>query len=266
MLQRLGTYIATQSTNPGSYLRQELLTGLLSWVPSLPGMALRGVAYRAMLKAAGTPAIEAGVRIRFAENLRLGSGVFLDADVYLHACPGGIDIGDETYVMHGSILHVFNFRGLPQAGISIGKRCFIGERTVIRGQGGVTIGDDVLIAPQVQILAIDHVMATSRVPIMQQGIQGRGIVIEDGAWLGAGSIITDGVRVGQSAVVGAGAVVTRDVPAGTVVVGIPARPIKEIPDVEAPADDAPPITQHIESNGRRPAVSAAGSASIPEGS
>lgn len=253
---RLSTYIATQSTNRRSYLRQELLTGLCSWVPSLPGLALRGVAYRAMLQADSTPAIEAGVRIRFAENVRLGRGVFLDSGVYLHACPAGISIGDDTYIMHETILHVFNFRSLPHAGIIIGKRCFVGERTVVRGQGGVTIGDDVLIAPNVQILAINHVMASSRTPIIQQGITCQGIVIEDGAWLGAGAIVTDGVTVGRNAVVGAGAVVTRDVPAGTVVVGAPARAVKTLPDVAAPADDAPPIIQEIAINGKRTQVAA----------
>lgn len=53
-------------------------------------------------------------------------------------------------------------------------------------------------------------------------------MIEDDVWLGAGAVITDGVRVGKGAVVAAGAVVTKDVPAHTVVGGVPARTIKEI--------------------------------------
>lgn len=248
---RLKTYILTQSSGIRPWLKQELLTGLLGWVPSLPGIALRGVFYRLMLRADGLPAIEQGVRLRYAENIRLGKNVYLDYGTYLHACPSGISIGDDSYVMHGSILHVFNFRDLPQAGIEIGKRCFIGERTVIRGQGGVRIGDDVLIAPQVQVLAIEHVVASSRAPIMNQGIRGRGIVIEDGAWLGAGSIITDGVRVGRNAVVGAGAVVTHDVPDGTVAVGIPAKVVRAIDDGEPPEDLAPPITRFDRSRTRR---------------
>jgi acetyltransferase-like isoleucine patch superfamily enzyme len=240
---RLNAYIATQASGVGPYLKQEALTSLLGWAPSLPGVALRGVLYRAMLRAAGAPAIEANVRIKYAENVRLGRNVFLDHGVYLHACPDGITIGDDTYVMHEVILHVFNFRDLPHAGISIGQRCFIGERTIIRGQGGVTIGNDVLIAPNVQILAIDHVMETTRVPIIDQGIRAQGILIEDGAWLGAGAIVTDGVHIGRNAVVGAGAVVTRDVPAGAVAVGVPARVVKRIGDGAAPVDAAPPITR-----------------------
>lgn len=252
MLERLRSYIQTQSSSPGRYVRQEVLTSLFGWVPSLPGLALRGIAYRRLMRTGGTPAIEAGVRLRFMENIQLGQGVYLDQGVYLHACPNGISIGNDSYLMHGAILHVFNFRNLPNAGITLGRRCFVGERTIMRGQGGITIGDDVLIAPAVQILAIDHIAETTRVPVMDQGIRARGIVIEDGVWLGAGCVITDGVRVGRNAVVGAGAVVTRDVPAGTVVVGVPARIVREIPDLEPPVDAAPAFAGMAARNGNSP--------------
>jgi acetyltransferase-like isoleucine patch superfamily enzyme len=245
VLARVRAYVETQASGIGAYVRQETLIALLGWVPSLPGIAARGVGYRLILQAEGSPAIEQSVRLRYAENIRLGSGVYLDHSVYLHACPNGITIGDDTLVMHGAILHVYNFRGLPNAGITIGKRCIVGEQTIIRGQGGVEIGDDVLIAPGVQILAVNHVVSTSRVPIMQQGLETKGITIGSGAWLGAGAVITDGVRVGSNAVVGAGAVVTRDIPDNTVAVGVPARLIRTIEDVEPPADLAPPILHSI---------------------
>jgi acetyltransferase-like isoleucine patch superfamily enzyme len=250
VIDRIHAYITTQASGSWSYVKQETVTGLMSWIPALPGIAMRGLAYRMILDSDGTPAIEQSVRLAFAENIRLGRNVYLDHGVYLHACPPGISIGDNSFVMHQSILHVFNFRDLPHAGITLGKRCFVGERTIIRGQGGVTIGDDVLIAPAVQILAINHVFASSRVPVMDQGIEARGVVIEDGAWLGAGSIITDGVRVGRNAVVGAGAVVTRDVSDGTVVVGVPARAVKEIADIEPPVDSSPARVGMSQSNGK----------------
>lgn len=250
MLNQLRAYIATQASSVGAYGKQEAVTALCSWVPSLPGIALRGLAYRLILNAAGTPAIEGAVRLRYTENIRLGRNVYLDHGVYLHACPGGIAIGDDTLVMHGAVLHVYNFRDLPHAGITIGARCIVGELSVIRGQGGVTIGDDVLIAPMVQILAVDHVVQTSRVPIITQGLRTQGIVIEDGVWLGAGAIVTDGVRIGRNAVIGAGAVVTRDIPAGTVAVGIPARVVKTIDDCEPPEDVAPALLHAVQGRTR----------------
>jgi acetyltransferase-like isoleucine patch superfamily enzyme len=83
-------------------------------------------------------------------------------------------------------------------------------------------------SPFTQIIAVNHVFDDPNRPFVQQGITAEGIVIEDDVWLGAGAIITDGVRVGKGAVVAAGAVVTKDVPAHTVVGGVPAKPIKTI--------------------------------------
>jgi acetyltransferase-like isoleucine patch superfamily enzyme len=130
--------------------------------------------------------------------------------------------------MHHAELHVYNFRQIPHAGIKIGRDCLIGEFCVIRGQGGVTIGDKVYLAPLVQILAVNHVFSDPTLPIIEQGITAEGIVVEDNVWIGAGAIITDGVRIGQGAVISAGAVVTRDVPPHTVAVGAPAQVVKEI--------------------------------------
>ncbi len=201
---------------------------LFGWVPTVVGIGLRAVIYRAILRMDGPAAIENRVRLRFAGLIRLGRHVYLDQGVYLHACPDGITIGDRSLVMHGSILHVYNFRGLPHAFIRIGCDSLIGEMNVLRGQGGITIGDRVYTAPLVQMLAVNHVADDPRGPIIDQGITAEGIIVEDDAWIGAGAIITDGVRIGKGAVVAAGAVVTGDVPAHTVVGGIPAKVIREI--------------------------------------
>jgi acetyltransferase-like isoleucine patch superfamily enzyme len=176
----------------------------------------------------GLAAIENGVRIRYANGVRLAKGVYIDEGVYLHALPHGIEIGENTYVMNHAELHVYNFRDLPHAGIKIGKNCLISEFTVIRGQGGVTIGDNVYTSPFVQIVAVNHVYDDPKRPIIEQGITAQGIVIEDDAWIGSSAIILDGVRVGKGAVVAAGAVVSKDVPPHTVVAGVPAKVIKEI--------------------------------------
>ncbi|MCA9957769.1 MAG: acyltransferase [Anaerolineales bacterium] len=188
------------------------------------------------MKMDGMAAIDSNVRIRFANNIHLGHGVYLDQGTYLHATPNGIEIGDETIVMHGAVLHVYNFRDMPQSGIKIGKNSLVGEYSVIRGQGGVTIGDRVYTSPFTQIIAVNHVFDDPKRPFVDQGITAEGIVIEDDVWLGAGAVITDGVRVGKGAVVAAGAVVTKDVPPHTVVGGVPARVIKQIDGSEPKQD------------------------------
>jgi acetyltransferase-like isoleucine patch superfamily enzyme len=235
MAGRLTFYVRGQADGWGAYLAQEAVLAAFGWMPSIVGIAARSVAYRAILRMRGRAAIEHGVRLRHTRNITLGDGVYLDYGTYLHATPGGIAIGDGTFVMHGALLHVYNFRALPHAFIRIGANCIVGEGTVIRGQGGVTIGDHVLIAPNVQILAVEHTYGLAGVPVMHQGLRATGITIGDGAWLGAGCVILDGVTVGEGAVIGAGAVVTKDVPAHTVALGVPARIVRDY--AAAPPDD-----------------------------
>ena len=251
---RLSYYVRGQASGWPEYILQGLLTTLLGGLPGLPGMVLRALAYRLILRADGFAAIEPNVRLRHAGNIRLGAGVYLDQGVYLHACPLGIERGDESCVMHNAELHVFNFRDLPHAYIKVGRGSFIGESVVIRGQGGVTIGDQVLIGPLAKILAVNHNFGDVTRPVMDQGISARGIAIEDGAWIGSGAAVLDGVRVGRGAVVGANAVVTEDLPPHSLAVGVPARVIRTLGDgAPVPAEEAfRPLARVAPHAGRMP--------------
>ena len=99
MGSQLQLYIARQAGTLPRYIGEQLAQAVAGWVPALPGIALRALLYRSILQMDGLAAIEDGVRIRFAANVRLGRGVYLDHGVYLHACPGGISIGPESLVM-----------------------------------------------------------------------------------------------------------------------------------------------------------------------
>jgi acetyltransferase-like isoleucine patch superfamily enzyme len=228
MFSGLRLYLNRQATSTWRYISEQCLYLLFSWIPTLVGIGLRGVFYRLILDMQGWAAIENGVRLRMADNIHLHNGVYLDQNTYLHACPNGIEIGENTIVMHGAILHVYNFRDMPDSGIRIGKDSLVGEYNVIRGQGGVQIGNRVYTSPFTQIIAVNHVFDDPEQPFIEQGITAEGIKIEDDVWIGAGAIITDGVRVGKGAVIAAGSVVTRDVESHSVVAGIPAKPIREI--------------------------------------
>ncbi|HSJ54722.1 MAG TPA: acyltransferase [Anaerolineae bacterium] len=234
----LRLYVSRQAASPLRYCLEQTVTGLLGWVPGIVGIGLRAVAYRAILKMEGLAAIEGGVRLRFANLIRLGRGVYLDEGVYLHACPGGIEVGENTMIMHHAELHVYNFRDLPRAGIRIGRDGLIGEFNILRGQGGIQIGDRVYTSPLVQLVAVNHCFSDPTRPFLEQGITAQGITIEDDVWIGAGAIVVDGVHIGCGAVVAAGAVVTRDVPPHTVVAGVPARVVRAVGDRE-PAPDLP---------------------------
>jgi len=228
MLNNVHLYLGRQASSPFRYILEQTVMFLFGWIPTIVGVGVRGLFYRLILRMDGLAAIESRVRLRFADHIKLGHSVYLDEGVYLHACPRGIEIGSGTIVMHGAVLHVYNFRDMPQSGIKIGSDSLIGEYSVIRGQGGVQIGDRVYTSPFTQIIAVNHVFDDPDRPFVEQGITAEGIVIEDDVWLGAGAIITDGVRIGKGAVVAAGAVVTKDVPPHTVVGGVPAKPIKTI--------------------------------------
>jgi acetyltransferase-like isoleucine patch superfamily enzyme len=122
-----------------------------------------------------------------------------------------------------------------KCGYQVGQDVMVGEDLLIVQNADdfadlLFIGDRVSIAQRVT-LVLGASPNWSRVRSVFPGYHGR-IVIEDDAWIGAGSIILPGVTIGEGAVVGAGAVVTKDVAPYTVAVGVPARPIKRI-DLEA---------------------------------
>jgi len=241
-------YIRRQADNVWCYLLEQGVQALFGWFPTVVGIGLRALFYRVILRMDGMAAIESGVRLRFANHIRLGDRAYLDQGVYLHASPNGIQIGPGSLVMHGSVLHVYNFRGLPHSGIRVGCDSLLGEYTVIRGQGGVTLGDRVYTSPMVQIMAVNHVFDDPQRPFVEQGITAEGITIEDDVWIGSGAVILDGVRIGQGAVVAAGAVVRHDVPSHTVVAGVPARVIRHI-DGAGPGRG--PVCQRDETGSKR---------------
>lgn len=108
--------------------------------------------------------------------------------------------------------------------IQIGKNVFINHACTFLDQGGITIEDNVLIGPKVNLITENHPLE----PANRRALICKPIVIRRNAWIGAAATILPGVTVGENAVVAAGAVVSKDVPANTVVGGIPAKHIKNI--------------------------------------
>ena len=108
--------------------------------------------------------------------------------------------------------------------VILGKNVLIGCGSKISGP--ITFGDNILLAQNVVMSALNHNYEDPTRAVVDQGYTVKEIIVEDGVWMGAGVIVTPGVRIGRNAVVGAGSVVTRDVPAYSVVVGNPARIVK----------------------------------------
>lgn len=154
---------------------------------------------------------------------RLGKDVVLEAGVLVFH-PENIEIGDDVYVGHQTIL-----KGYYKNKLRIGDGTWIGQQCFLHGAGGISIGRNVGIGPGVRILTSAHRLDQADRPIRRSEIEFAPVVIEDDGDIGVGAVILPGVHIGRGAQVGAGAVVTSDVPANTIVVGVPARPIGSRP-------------------------------------
>ncbi len=120
--------------------------------------------------------------------------------------------------------------------IDIGDHSDLGLRCLVYND--VTIGRDVMMGPEVVILAANHNYDNLSVPMRLQGEQRDHVTIGDDVWLGARAVILPGVSIGSGAVVAAGAVVTRDVAPLAIVGGNPARVIRYRDDSASLAGDA----------------------------
>ena len=158
------------------------------------------------------------------EKLQIGAQAFIDDDVVIYGHDGGegVSLGPRVHIYRGTII---------EAGS--GGRVIIGEFSHIQSNcslkgfvSDLRIGSQVQIAPQCTFSPYDHNFDDLSQPIWSQGLRSKGpIVIEDDAWLGVGVRVLEGVTIGRGAIIGAGSVVTRDVPAYAIAVGVPARVI-----------------------------------------
>jgi len=148
-----------------------------------------------------------------APDVRLGMNVKLSKFINLYGC----EIGDETKI--GAFVEV-------QKGATIGKRCKISSHTFICE--GVTVEDNVFIGHNVTFINDSYPRATTP----DGGLQTENdwkvetTLVKKGASIGSGTTVLSNVTIGENAIVGAGSVVTRDVPANTIVAGAPAKVLR----------------------------------------
>ena len=109
--------------------------------------------------------------------------------------------------------------------IRVGRRVFINQCCTLYDMGGVEIGDQVMIGPNVNIITTSHPLEPSQ---RRAYVEAKPIVIEKNVWIATGATVIGGVTVGENSVVAAGAVVTKDVPANSFVGGVPARVIRSL--------------------------------------
>lgn len=172
--------------------------------------------------------IGARVRLMFPRHIHVGRNVLIGDDSYVSGLStSGVRLGDHVRIREGAWIQATSVLDEPGVGLTIGEGTYVGPRAVFGAGGGITIGRRVLFGSSVHLLAENHAIGDPDQPIQSQGVTRAGITIGDDVWVGDSVIVLDGVTVGRGAVIGAGSVVTRSVPDGAVVVGNPARQIRQ---------------------------------------
>jgi acetyltransferase-like isoleucine patch superfamily enzyme len=166
-------------------------------------MGWRAVAWRSTLRG----------KVRLGERAYVGPG----AELIANARGEQIVIGSDCRIHRDALLHCYGGQ------ITIGNNVGINPFCVLYGHGGLTIGNDVLIATGCVMIPANHDIDDPGRSIRSQGLSCQGITIEDDVWIGARAVILDGVTIHRGAVIGAGAVVANDVPPGAIAVGVPAK-------------------------------------------
>jgi acetyltransferase-like isoleucine patch superfamily enzyme len=211
-------------TGGRSWLRffwQGAVLTLLSPMPTVAGSILRGRIYRSVLGAVGAGCfIEQDVRLLVPRRVFLGRRVMVGEACFLDANSAHcrIELQDDVWLSRGSYIVTG-----PGQEVVVGPATYIGHRCLFYGHAGISVGRDVLLANDVQLICGNHTFARRDIPIRAQAPEGSPIVVEDDVWLGASAIVLGGVTVGRGCVVAAGSVVTHSLPPYSIARGVPAR-------------------------------------------
>ena len=199
--------------------------------------ALRRNWYRLRLGALGSDChIDPGVSLQYPGRIRLGDGVGIGRNAALRAntdANPGIALGKGVNINDAVVINAN--RGF----VTLGERSWLGPFCLVYGNGGVTIGKNVLVAGHTTINTVSHAAERCDIPINDQPVLTGPVVIEDDVWIGLNAVILQGVTLGHGCIVGAGAVVTRSIPAWSIAVGVPARVVGRRTGAPEIAEEAP---------------------------
>lgn len=167
--------------------------------------------------------------IKYHRKIQLGKSVFFGENVYINALSKrGIRIGNNFSLHRNSIIDCTGVINNLGEELVIGNNVGFSFNCLIQVRGSINIGNNVIFGPYVSLIAENHLFDDFNIPVNEQGVNRKGIIIEDGVWVGAGVTILDGVIVGKNSVIAAGAVINRDVPPYSVVGGVPGKILKNL--------------------------------------
>ncbi len=233
-LRRYADLVCGEGSSYWALLKYELLTCLLAGRRGALGLFLRKKLYPSLFKECGRGVIFGrNLTIRNGKNIVLGDRVVIDDDCVLDARGAG---DEGVRIGSGTILNRAVSVQAKIGPVHIGEECDIGMHSDVHAQGGVYIGDQVVLGGGGKISGGVFQIDRSDDDGREQDRSTRGpIRIDSKCLIGMGSMFLDGVHVGEGVVLGAGSVVLKDVPAYSVAAGQPARVLRERTSREAAA-------------------------------
>jgi len=164
--------------------------------------------------------IQPTVHMEYASRIRIGNDCRIARQTIVRANTDdqkSIRLGNSVSLLENTLVSA------NRGHVTIGDNSWLGPHSVIYGNGGVDIGEHVLVASHCVINTVSHNFSKTDTPMNCQGINTESVTIENDVWIGTGAVILQGVRIGYGSIVGAGAVVTKSIPPFSIALGVPAR-------------------------------------------
>ena len=189
---------------------------------------LRGVIIKFKLKKCnGLLFVGKRCKILFCNKISIGRTIRIGDNVEINALSKkGIQIGNNVSILSNTIIECTGVLRSLGEGLVIGNNVGISQNCFIQVRGNVNIGNNVIMGPNVSIFSENHNFTNPDLPVNIQGESRKGVIIEDGVWIGTRSVILDGVKIGENSIIAAGSIVNKDVPPFTIFGGVPAKLIK----------------------------------------
>ena len=207
-----------------AFLKYEIITSLFSACPGALGILLRGIFYRLLFKKVGKGvSFGKNIMLRHPNKISIGNNAVIDDNCMLDAKGStntGIVIEDGVFLGRNTILSCKDGDIVLRENVNLGFNCdiFSGKK--------IEIGKNTMVAAYVYFVAGNYSYDSPDTPATEMDTICKGIHVEESCWFGAKALILDGITIGKNSIIGGAAVVTEDIPAYSVAVGIPAKVIK----------------------------------------
>lgn len=197
----------------------------IAWYRLLQG--LRGSFKKLKISSKGIVFCGSNVIIQHGYQFKAGKNLIIEEGVHISALSErGITLGNNVTIAKYSVLTCTGVIANKGTGIEIGDNSAVGAQSFLGGQGGIKIGSNVIMGPQVKIFSENHSYNDPNIIIRKQGESRKGVTVGDNCWIGAGVIVLDGVVISNGCVVAAGSVVTKSLPENSIAAGVPAKVVK----------------------------------------